>query len=31
LSATVRTLRAFHKAEIEKWIPMIKAANVKVD
>ena len=24
-------LAAFHKAEIEKWWPVIKAANIKVD
>ena len=28
---TPEVLAAFHKAEIEKWWPMIKAANIKVD
>jgi tripartite-type tricarboxylate transporter receptor subunit TctC len=28
---TPEALRAFHKAEIEKWWPIIKAANLKVE
>ena len=28
---TAEALGAFHKAEIEKWWPIIKAANVKAD
>ena len=28
---TPEALRAFHKAEIEKWWPIIKAANIKAD
>ena len=28
---TPEALRAFHKAEIEKWWPIIKEANIKVD
>jgi len=28
---TPEALRAYHKAEIEKWWPIIKAAGVKVD
>ena len=28
---TPEALAAFHKAEIEKWWPIIKAANIKVD
>ena len=27
---TPEALRAFHKAEIDKWWPIIKAANIKV-
>jgi hypothetical protein len=26
---TPEALRAYHKAEIEKWWPMVKAANIK--
>ena len=26
---TPEALRAYHKAEIEKWWPIIKAANIK--
>ena len=28
---TPQALAAHHKAEIEKWTPMIKAANIKTD
>jgi tripartite-type tricarboxylate transporter receptor subunit TctC len=28
---TPEGLAAFHKAEIEKWWPVIKAANIKVE
>ena len=28
---TPEALAAHHKAEIEKWTPMIKAANIKTD
>jgi tripartite-type tricarboxylate transporter receptor subunit TctC len=28
---TPEALRAHHKAEIEKWWPMIKAAGIKVE
>jgi hypothetical protein len=28
---TPQGLAAFHKAEIEKWWPIIKAANIKPD
>ena len=28
---TPEALTAFHKAEIEKWWPIIKAANIKAD
>jgi hypothetical protein len=28
---TRTALRAFQKAEIEKWWPIIKAANIKVE
>ena len=28
---TPEALRAFHKAEIEKWWPIIKAANIKAE
>ena len=28
---TPEALRAHHKAELEKWIPLIKAANIKVE
>jgi tripartite-type tricarboxylate transporter receptor subunit TctC len=28
---TPEGLAAFHKAEIEKWWPIIKAANIKAD
>ena len=28
---TPETLGAFHKAEIEKWGPIIKAANIKAE
>ena len=28
---TPEALRAFHKAEIEKWWPIVKAANIKVE
>ncbi len=28
---TPEALRAFHKAEVEKWFPIIKAANIKVE
>ena len=28
---TPETLAAFHKAEIERWWPIIKAAGIKVD
>ena len=28
---TPEALAAFHKAEIEKWWPIIKAAHIKVD
>jgi tripartite-type tricarboxylate transporter receptor subunit TctC len=28
---TPQALAAFHKAEIEKWWPVIKAANIKAD
>ena len=28
---SVEALAAFHKAEIEKWWPVIKAANIKVE
>jgi len=28
---TPEALRAFHKAEIEKWWPIIKAAGIKAD
>jgi tripartite-type tricarboxylate transporter receptor subunit TctC len=28
---TPRALAAFHKAEIEKWWPIVKAANIKVE
>jgi hypothetical protein len=28
---TPEALRAFHKAEIEKWWPIIKAANIRVE
>jgi len=28
---TAQALGAFHKAEIEKWWPLIKAANIKVE
>ena len=28
---TPETLRAFQKAEIEKWWPIIKAANIKAE
>jgi hypothetical protein len=28
---TPEALRAFHKAEVEKWWPIIKAANIKAD
>ena len=28
---TPEALRAFHKAEIEKWWPVIKAANIRVE
>ena len=28
---TPQALAAHHKAEIEKWMPMIKAANVKTN
>jgi hypothetical protein len=28
---TLEALAVFHKAEIEKWWPMIKAANIKVE
>jgi len=28
---TPGTLGAFHKAEVEKWWPIIKAANIKVE
>jgi hypothetical protein len=28
---TPEALAAFHKAEIEKWWPIIKAANIKVE
>jgi hypothetical protein len=24
-------LGAFHKAEVEKWFPIVKAANIKVE
>jgi hypothetical protein len=28
---TPGALGAFHKAEVEKWWPIIKAANIKVE
>jgi hypothetical protein len=28
---TPGSLGAFHKAEVEKWWPIIKAANIKVE
>jgi len=28
---TPQALAAFHKAEIEKWWPMVKAAGIKVE
>jgi tripartite-type tricarboxylate transporter receptor subunit TctC len=28
---TPEALRAFHKAEIEKWWPIIKAANIRAE
>jgi tripartite-type tricarboxylate transporter receptor subunit TctC len=28
---TPETLRAFHRAEIEKWWPIIKGANIKAN
>jgi hypothetical protein len=28
---TPEALGAFHKAEVEKWWPIIKAANIKVE
>jgi hypothetical protein len=28
---TPEALRAYHKAEIEKWWPIIKAANIKAE
>jgi hypothetical protein len=28
---TPQALAAHHKAEMEKWLPMIKAANAKAD
>jgi len=28
---TPKALGAFHKAEIEKWWPIVKAANIKVE
>jgi tripartite-type tricarboxylate transporter receptor subunit TctC len=28
---TPQALAAHHKAEIEKWTPLIKAANIKAD
>ena len=28
---TPEALRAYHKAELDKWIPLIKAANIKVE
>ncbi len=28
---TPQALAAFHKAEIEKWWPVIKAANIKAE
>jgi tripartite-type tricarboxylate transporter receptor subunit TctC len=28
---TPQALAAYHKAEIEKWWPIIKAANIKVE
>ena len=28
---TPEALAAFHKAEIDKWWPIIKAANIKVE
>jgi hypothetical protein len=31
LAAVPRPLGAYHKAEIEKWWPIIKSGNVKAD
>jgi tripartite-type tricarboxylate transporter receptor subunit TctC len=28
---TPEALRAHHKAELDKWVPLIKAANIKVE
>jgi tripartite-type tricarboxylate transporter receptor subunit TctC len=28
---TPEAMRAYHKAEIEKWWPIIKAANIKAE
>jgi len=28
---TPQALRAFHKAEIQKWWPIIKAANIRAE
>jgi tripartite-type tricarboxylate transporter receptor subunit TctC len=28
---TPEALRAYHKAEIDKWWPIIRAANIKVE
>ena len=28
---TAEALAAYHKAEIEKWWPLIKAANIKAE
>jgi len=28
---TARWLADFQKAEVEKWVPMVKAAKVKID
>jgi tripartite-type tricarboxylate transporter receptor subunit TctC len=28
---TPDALRAHHKAELDKWVPLVKAANIKVE
>jgi tripartite-type tricarboxylate transporter receptor subunit TctC len=28
---TPEALRAHHKAELDKWVPLIKAANIKLE